>query len=252
MLFQDKVALITGAGSGIGRAVALAFAQGGASVVVADRNEAGAAETVALVTEAGGKAVAVIADVSQEADVEAMVAAAVAHYGRLDCAVNNAAISGWQSPLHTLSTEQFDAVIATNLRSVFLCLKYEIAQMLKNGGGSIVNMASIAGLVAAANLPHYAASKHGVIGLTKVAAVDYATQGIRVNAVAPGVIVTPMTTNYTAGDEAAVRQLFANIHPMQRVGEVNEVAQAIVWLCSPHASFVTGTVLPVDGGLTAQ
>lgn len=252
MPFAGKVALITGAASGIGRAAALAFAQQGVRVAVVDTNERDGHDTVQQIAAAGGTAHFIRADISQEAEVQAMVAQTVAQFGQLDYAFNNAGIAGQGGALHEMSMENFDGVIAVNLRGVFLCLKYEIQHMLQHGGGAIVNTASIAGLVASRGLAHYVASKHGVVGLTKAAALDYAQHNIRVNAIAPGVIVTPLAQQYVGGDPEVLRQQFAAVHPVNRVGEPEEVAQAAVWLCSDAASFMTGTTIPIDGGLTAQ
>lgn len=252
MPFAGKTALITGAASGIGRAAALAFAQQGVRVAVVDSNEAGGQETVQQIAAAGGTACFVKADISQEAEVQAMVAQTVEQLGRLDYAFNNAGITGQGGLLHEQSAEDFDHVIAVNLRGVFLCLKYEIQHMLQHGGGAIVNTTSIAGLVGGRSLGHYVASKHGVVGLTRTAALDYAQHNIRVNALAPGVIVTPLAQQYVGGDPDVLRQQFAATHPMNRVGEPEEVAQAALWLCSDAASFMTGVVIPIDGGLTAQ
>lgn len=252
MPFAGKVALITGAASGIGRAAALAFAQQGVRVAVVDTNERDGHDTVQQIAAAGGTAHFIRADISQESEVQAMVAQTVAQFGRLDYAFNNAGIAGQGGALHEMSMENFDGVIAVNLRGVFLCLKYEIQHMLQHGGGAIVNTASIAGLVASRGLAHYVASKHGVVGLTKAAALDYAQHNIRVNAIAPGVIVTPLAQQYVGGDPEVLRQQFAAVHPVNRVGEPEEVAQAAVWLCSDAASFMTGTTIPIDGGLTAQ
>lgn len=252
MPFTGNVALITGAASGIGRAAALAFAQQGVQVAVVDRNQDGGEQTVEQITADGGSACFIRADVSQEADVQAMVAQTVAQFGRLDYAFNNAGVAGQGGPLHELSADNFDRVIAINLRSVFLCLKYEIQHMLQHGGGAIVNTASIAGMVGGRALAPYVASKHGIVGLTRTAALDYAQQNIRVNAVAPGVIATALAQEYVNGDPVALRRQFAALHPVNRVGEPEEVAQAVLWLCSDHASFMTGAIIPVDGGLTAQ
>ena len=248
---RGKVALVTGAGSGIGRASARAFAASGAAVVVADVAVEGGEETALMIREAGGEAAYVRADVSRADEVAALVDAAVARYGRLDCAHNNAGIAGVAGPSSLSFTdypeEMFDRVIAVNLKGVWLCLKAEIRQMLGQGGGAIVNTASIAGLIGGFGAA-YTASKHGVIGLTKQAAVQHATAGIRVNAVCPGLIATPMTLPVYTPErwEQAIRQ-----HPAQRPGTPEEVAQTVVWLCSDAASFVTGHALVVDGGYVA-
>ncbi|MBI4307931.1 MAG: SDR family oxidoreductase [Chloroflexi bacterium] len=249
--FGGKVALITGASSGIGRATALAFAREGAKVVVADVSVAGGEETVRLVKKAGGQAVFVKTDVSRAADVEAMVAKTVETCGRLDCAFNNAGIEGASAFTADCTEENFDRVIAINLKGVWLCMRYEVPQMLKQGGGAIVNCASIGGLVGFLGMPAYVASKHGVIGLTKTAALEYAKAGIRVNVVCPGIIRTPMVERFIGGKQEAEAQLTAG-EPIGRIGRPEEVADAVVWLCSDGASFVTGAPLAVDGGWVAQ
>ena len=247
----NKVTLITGAGAGIGRAAALAFAQAGARLALVDVNEEAGATTATLIREAGGEAIFVRADVRQAAEVARMVQATVAHFGRLDCAFNNAGIEG--PPTRTADTPEadFDQIIAVNLKGVWLCMKYEIQQMLAQGGGVIVNTASVAGLVGAHSMPAYAASKHGVIGLTKTAAVEYARKNIRVNAVCPAVIRTAMVERaLDVMPQLAEGMIAAN--PSRRLGEPAEVAAAVLWLCSDAASFVTGAALTIDGGLTAQ
>jgi len=247
---EGKIALITGAGSGIGRAAALAFAREGAVVALADVDEAGAAETLRLVREAGGDGVFVRADVSRAADAEAMVKAVVARYGRLDCAFNNAGILGDHGPTAACSEANWDRVLAVNLKGVWLSMKYEIIQMLAQGGGAIVNTSSAAGLIGWGYRPAYAASKHAVTGLTRSAALEYAAAGIRINAVCPGVIQTPMAERSAGGDAEALARSRA-LHPLGRMGRPEEVAEAVVWLCSDAASFVTGHALAVDGGLAA-
>jgi NAD(P)-dependent dehydrogenase (short-subunit alcohol dehydrogenase family) len=241
---QGKVALVTGASGGIGRAAALAFARSGASVLVSDVNDAGGGETVALIEAQGGKAAFQHCDVSDGAQVKAMVAAAVDHFGRLDCAFNNAGIT------NIAADEYDDAVwgraIGINLTGVMLCMREEAEVMLKQGGGAIVNTASINGLVGNPSQPAYVASKHGVVGLTRHGALRWAKAGIRVNAVCPGVIVTPMTAPLVA--KADMRQLLDSMTPMGRMGQAEEVAEAVVWLCSDAASFVTGHPMVVDGG----
>lgn len=252
--FQGKVALITGAGSGIGRASAQKFAQDGASVVVADINEQGGNKTVDLIRQAGGTAIFVQTDVSRGKDVEALVRQTIATYGRLDVAHNNAGISGLPTPIASMSEERFDQTLAINLKGVWLCMKYEIAQMLRqNGGGAIVNTSSAAGLIALPGLTDYIASKHGIVGITKGAALEYATAGIRVNAICPGLINTPMLGLDTgkAPDPALIAQLL-QAQPIGRLGTAQEIANAAVWLCSDEASFITGAAIPVDGGGVAQ
>ena len=248
--FEGKVALVTGGGSGIGRAAALAFAQAGARVMVADMAEDAGRETVALVRAAGGEARFVRVDVVRAADVQQMVVQTVAAFGRLDCAFNNAGIELENSRLHECDEETFDRVMAVNVKGVWQCMKHELPQMLAQGFGAIVNTASVAGLVGAAKMAAYAASKHAVLGLTKSAAVGYARNGVRVNAVCPGVIRTEMYVR-----AAALRSLppgtIENLHPVGRLGEAEEVAAVALWLCSDAASFVTGHAHTVDGGLTA-
>ncbi|GIX49235.1 MAG: short chain dehydrogenase [Candidatus Tectimicrobiota bacterium] len=247
-----KVVLVTGAASGIGRATALACAREGARVVVADTAAAGGEETVARIRQAGGEARFVRADVTRAAEVEALVAEAVAAYGRLDCAHNNAGIEGPLAPTAEYPEEAWDRVLAVNLKGVWLCMKYEIAQMLRQGGGAIVNTASLAGLVGARRLAAYVASKHGVVGLTRAAALEYAKAGIRVNAVCPGIIRTAMVQRMFLERNPQAEERLAASEPMGRLGTPEEVAEAVVWLCSDAASFVTGHALSVDGGLAAQ
>jgi NAD(P)-dependent dehydrogenase (short-subunit alcohol dehydrogenase family) len=248
---EGKVALVTGASAGIGRESALAFASAGARVVVSDVVVDGGEETVAGIEAAGGEAMFVRADVSQTAEVEALVDRTVETYGRLDCAHNNAGIEGDMAPTADCAEANWDRTIAINLKGVWLCMRYEIPQMLRQGGGVIVNTASVAGLVGFANLPAYVASKHGIAGLTKTAALEYAEQGIRVNAVCPGVIHTAMIDRIVGGDAEAEAQ-FTALEPVGRMGLPAEVAQVVVWLCSDAASFVTGVAMPVDGGFVAQ
>lgn len=248
--FEDKVVLVTGAGGGIGRGTALAFARAGARVVVADIAAAAGEETAALVEAAGGQAVFIRTDVTRADQVQAMVAQAVATYGRLDCAFNNAGIEEEHMRLADCSEETFDRIMGINVKGVWLCLKYQLAQMLQQGGGAIVNTASVAGLVGAPKMAAYSASKHAVLGLTKSAAIEYARKGIRVNAVCPGVIRTAMYERAVAADPQ-IGLAAAQMHPVGRLGEVDEVAAVVLWLCSDAASFVTGHAHTVDGGLTA-
>ncbi len=254
-LVTGLTALVTGAAAGIGRATALTFATEGANVVVCDVNDVGGKETVALIEKAGGAAIFVSADVSKPEDVSALFAKAIAAYGKIDCAVNNAGIEGKIAPFIDQSEDNFDAIIAINLKGTYLCLQAEINAMLKSGGGSIVNLSSIAGLIGFPGLSPYVASKHGVIGLTKNAALEYAKSGIRVNAVCPGGIDTRMLDSLaeqaTAGAQSSA-EMMDPLHPMGRIGTPQEVADLIVWLCSPRASFITGTAIPIDGGYVAQ
>jgi NAD(P)-dependent dehydrogenase (short-subunit alcohol dehydrogenase family) len=244
---EGKVAVVTGAAMGIGRASALAFAREGASVVVADIDDDGGHETVSLIGDAGGEASFVHTDVSVRDQVYAMVDHAVATYGGLDCAHNNAGIAAPMVPLAEYPDDGWDHTIAVMLTGVYHCMKAEIPRMLERGGGAIVNTASGVGLVGYPSQAAYTASKHGVIGLTKVAALDYGSQGVRVNAICPGTARTPMVAE-------AIRQFpsidedLKKLHPIGRIGEASEIAEAAVWLCSPAASFVLGVALPVDGG----
>jgi NAD(P)-dependent dehydrogenase (short-subunit alcohol dehydrogenase family) len=248
---ENKVALITGGGSGIGRATALLFGREGASVVVADYNAEGGARTVKTIKEAGGTAVFHAADVSNPQDVDGLMHKVMESYGRLDCAFNNAGIQGQLAKTPNCSLENWNRVIAINLTGVFLCMKYEIPLMLRHGGGSIVNTASGAGLVGVVGAPAYVAAKHGVAGLTKAAALEFAQKGIRVNAVCPGFIRTPMIEESLDKGIVSEEQLFA-LEPMHRIGEPEEIAEAVLWLCSDASSFVTGLPMPVDGGYVAQ
>jgi NAD(P)-dependent dehydrogenase (short-subunit alcohol dehydrogenase family) len=247
---DDKVAIVTGAGRGIGAATAQLFAQEGARVVVASRHAEELARLVDVIKGAGGEAVAVATDVADAASVEALVTQTVTRYGRLDLAVNNAGIAGGNTPLVDVSEQVFDQVIATNLKGVFLSLKYEIPALLAAGGGAIVNVSSTTGLVGygsmGAGIAPYIASKHGVVGMTKAAALEYARARIRVNAVAPGTTLTPVNAGWI-GDES-IKQRITTLIPLGRVAEPLEIAQAILWLCSDAASYVTGVTLPVDGG----
>jgi len=246
--FESKVALVTGGNSGIGRAIALAFAEQGAKVVVAARRASEGHETVDMIEELGGQAHFVQTDVSKAAEVKAMVAACVSEYGGLDYAVNNAGTEGTPMvPTADYEEEAWDQVIDINLKGVWLCMKYEIPEMLARGQGAIVNMSSVAGMIGGRLGVAYYASKHGVIGATKAAALEYATQGLRINAVCPAVIETPMITRALEGNEDLVEQ-FRAAHPVGRFGKPAEVADATLWLCSEGASFVTGHSLPVDGG----
>lgn len=249
--FDGKVAIVTGASSGIGRAAALAFAAAGAKVVAADVDREGGEETVRQAGAAGGTAVFQPTDVSRADDVEALVRCAVDTYGGLDVAFNNAGTEGTMSPTAECTDETWDRTLAVNLSSVFYCLRAEIPVMVERGGGAIVNCASIAGLVGFPGAPAYVASKHGVVGLTKTAALDYATAGVRVNAICPGVIDTPMVTRATGGDDAA-KAGYAQAEPVHRLGRPQEMADVALWLCSERSSFVTGQAIAADGGWTTQ
>jgi NAD(P)-dependent dehydrogenase (short-subunit alcohol dehydrogenase family) len=248
----DKVALVTGGASGLGRATALLFAREGARVAVADIDAAGTQETVRQIEEAGGTAMAVTADVTQATAVEAMVSQAVLTFGGLDCAFNNAGIEGSVGTTTADYIEdEWDRVINVDLKGVWLCMKYEITHMLKQGSGAIVNTSSVAGLVGLRGSSPYVAAKHGVVGMTKTAALEYAQQGIRVNAVCPGVFRTPLVERII--DRTPQRQQeYMNAQPIGRLGEPEELAEAVVWLCSDAASFVTGHAFPVDGGFVAK
>lgn len=275
-LLKDKVGLITGGAIGIGRATALAFCREGAKVVIADLDSQGSEETVRLVIQAGGHARFIRCDVTQSKEVEALVQEIVSVYGRLDCAFNNAGVEGEIAPTIDCTEENFDRVIQVNLKGVWLCMKYEMKQMLKQGGGAIVNMASVAGMVAERGFPAYAAAKGGVIQLTRTAAVEYGGTGIRLNAICPGAIMTPMLERAMSSMSAKamapgimyssktgwladrmmksghIRKMMVRMmHPIGRPGQAEEVAEAVVWLCSDAASFVTGHSMLVDGGITA-
>ena len=257
MRFDGKVALITGGGSGIGRATAAAFAQEGARVAVADANRQGAEETAHAIEAAGGQALALEADVTVPDAVEAMTQAVVDAYGQLDSALNAAGVGGEGTPLLELSWERWQHTIRVNLSGVFLCVQQQLRHMVPAGSGAICNVASIWGLAGTGadgmigeRQPAYNASKHGVVGLTKCAALDYASAGIRVNAVCPGHIETPMTGFYLEHPERKAHLLRA--YPGGRMGQPDEIAQTVLWLCSDSASFVTGVAFPVDGGYLAQ
>jgi NAD(P)-dependent dehydrogenase (short-subunit alcohol dehydrogenase family) len=247
---KNTVALVTGAGSGIGRAAALAYARAGASVVVSDLLEVPAAETVRLIEKEGGRAVLALADVARYDDCVRMVRKATDTFGRLDIACNNAGVGGEMASTADYTLEGWQKVINTNLTGVFHCMKAEIPELLKAGGGAIVNVSSILGSVAFANAPAYTASKHGVNGLTQASALEFAAQGIRINAIGPAFIRTPMIEPVMK--DAATAQAFTALHPIGRIGEPEEVANLIVWLTSPQASFITGAYYPVDGGFLAR
>ncbi|MCY1291237.1 2,5-dichloro-2,5-cyclohexadiene-1,4-diol dehydrogenase [compost metagenome] len=250
MTFSGQVALVTGAAAGIGRATALAFAAEGLKVVVADLDAEGGEGTAQLIRAAGGEATFVRCNVTKDAEVKALMEQVIAAYGRLDYAFNNAGIEIEQGRLADGSEAEFDAIIGVNVKGVWLCMKHQIPLLLAQGGGAIVNTASVAGLGAAPKMSIYAASKHAVIGLTKSAAIEYAKKGIRVNAVCPAVIDTDMFRRaYEADPKKA--EFAAAMHPVGRVGKVEEIAAAVLYLCSDGASFTTGHALAVDGGATA-
>ena len=250
-LLQDKISIVTGVASGIGRAAALLFAREGASVVAADVTADQGEAVVKQIKGDGGRAVFVRCDIAKAADVEALVASAVKTYGRLDCAFNNAGIIGKLARTAEETEENFDRIILIDLKGPWLCMKYEILQMLKQGkGGAIVNTASAAGLIGSHGMPTYTAAKHGVVGLTRTAALEYAKAGIRINAVCPGVVDTPMTQGIMAQHPRMAQATMAM--PIGRECRPEEIAEAAVWLCSDGASFVTGHAMAVDGGLTAH
>jgi NAD(P)-dependent dehydrogenase (short-subunit alcohol dehydrogenase family) len=249
-MLKNKVALVTGASSGIGRAVALVLAREGAKVVVSDINVPAGEETAALVRAQGGDAIFVAADVGKAEDGQALVARAVTHYGRLDVACNNAGIGGPQAATADYPLDGWAQVININLSGVFYGMKYQIGAMLKTGGGSIINIASILGAVGFATAPAYTAAKHGVVGLTQAAALEYSAQGVRVNAVGPGFIHTPMISEME--QDADVNAMLVGAHPIGRLGRAEEVAELVAWLACDRASFVTGAYYPVDGGYLAR
>lgn len=250
--FAGKVALVTGGTSGIGRTTAIAFAQHGANVVVVGRSQDEGEETVSLIRKAGTEGLFLSADLTQASEVEALFNQAVEKFGHLDCAFNNAAIEGTMEPFTEMSEANFDKIIATNLKSVWLCMKHEIQQMLKSGSGAIVNTSSMGGLVGFPLMAPYIATKHGVLGLTRSAALEYAQSDIRINAVCPGVIgntgqTDRMTDKYDQDKDDAAKQ-----NPTGRLGKPEEIANAVLFLCSDAASFITGHPLSVDGGYVAQ
>lgn len=250
-MLREKVAIITGAGSGIGQGAALAMAREGASLILADINVESGEQTLGKVREEGAEAIFVATDVTDPVQVENMVRLALDTYGRLDCAFNNAGIDGALAPLDEVDIAEFDHTLAVNLRSVFLCMKYEIPAMESSGGGSIVNMSSVMGLVGSPNIAAYSASKFGVLGLTCSAALDYALRGIRINAVCPGAVETPMVSQVMATNPDVLKDVIAAV-PMKRLATPAEVAEAVIWLCSDRSSFVNGTAMPIDGAYVAQ
>lgn len=251
-LLEGKIAIVTGAGAGIGRGIAEVFAREGAKCVLAGRRREPLEETKALLeSEHGGDAIVVQADVAVTEQVRAMVSEAVAHYGRLDCAVNNAGIDGDLSPTAEYSEETFDRVIAINLKGVWSCLRFQIPAMLENGGGAIVNISSALADAAQYNMSPYVASKYGVVGLTRTAALEYAQAGIRVNALLPGVVETPMMTEMMK-DTPGLADVLLEAEPIGRLGRPTEIGEAAAWLASDRASFAVGTSMTVDGGYTSK
>ncbi len=248
-IFNNKTAIITGGSFGIGRATALAFAKRGAKVVITDVIED--SETLEQIKSSGGQAIFIKCDVSQNTDVKRMIDTTISTFGTIDYCFNNAGIEGISALTHECTEENWDHTIDVNQKGVWLCMKHQIAVMLLQGKGVIVNNASVAGLVGFQNLPAYVASKHAIIGLTKCAALEYVKKGIRVNVVCPGVIKTPMIDRFT-GNNKEVEKQFENQEPVGRLGTPEEVANAVIWLCSEESSFVTGITLPVDGGWVAQ
>ncbi|RKF51047.1 glucose 1-dehydrogenase [Paraburkholderia fungorum] len=249
--FEGQVALVTGAGSGMGLATARAFAEAGAAVVLADYNEAAVRSAAEQLVSGGHKAIAVRCDVAEEKQVKEMVDLTVSTFGRLDAAYNNAGINSPVAETADASGEEYDRVMAVNLRGVWNCMKYELQQMRKQGSGAIVNCSSLGGLVGIAGRGVYHASKHGVLGLTKSAGLEYAARGIRVNAVCPGIVATPMVTGMIEREPEAMDALMKE-QPIGRLGHPEEIASAVIWLCSPGASFVIGHALAVDGGYTVR
>jgi len=247
---DGKVALVIGGSTGIGRATAIAFGQSGATVVIAGRSKERGKETEALIQQTGAEGLFIETNVTSDRSVRALIDQTVEQFGRIDAAFNNAGIEGKVAPLAETTEEDFDSIINTNLKGVYLGLKYQASQMLKNGGGMIVNTASIGGVVGFPNTAIYCASKHAVIGLTKAVALELADSNIRVNAIAPGAVQTGLLNRMSGSEEAA--QGVAQAVPMKRIGKPEEIADAVVWLCSSEASYLTGHTLVVDGGFTVQ
>lgn len=247
--FKNKVAIVTGGSFGIGKATAIAFVEKGAKVAIVDWIEN--QETLNLIRGCGGDGIFIKCDVSDDRQVQKMISEVIRTYGRLDYAVNNAGIEGEQGKTAECSLENWNRTLNINLKGIWLCMKHEIPEMLKHKKGAIVNMASVAGLVGFEGIPAYVASKHGVVGLTKTAALEYAKDGIRINAICPGVIKTPMIDRFT-GKEKTLEKQFIDMEPIGRMGQPEEVAEAVSFLCSDRASFITGGILTVDGGWVAQ
>jgi NAD(P)-dependent dehydrogenase (short-subunit alcohol dehydrogenase family) len=251
-LLADKSAIITGGGSGIGRAAATVFAREGARLIIADVAEEGGRRVVEMIRDKGGEAQFQKCDVAKAAEVAALIASAVKAYGRLDCAFNNAGIGGKQRKTADYDEEEWDRIMNVNLKGVWLCMRAEIKQFLAQGSpGAIVNTASAAGLIASHSMPAYTAAKHGVVGLTKCAAIEYARTGIRINDVCPGIIDTPLVADMVAQVPKLAGRL-DGLEPVGRKGRPEEIAEAVAWLCSDRASFVTAASISVDGGITAQ
>jgi NAD(P)-dependent dehydrogenase (short-subunit alcohol dehydrogenase family) len=250
--YENKVALVTGAGSGLGLATAKAFAESGAAVVLADWNEKSVRSAADELSGKGHKVLAVACDVSDDAQVEAMVDKTVATFGRLDAAYNNAGVQNALADTADATREDYDRVMAINLRGVWSCMKFELRQMRKQGSGAIVNCSSLGGLLGGAQRGSYHAAKHGVLGLTKSAALEYAAQGIRINAICPGLIQTPMSDQMVAAGQGAALEAMLKDVPAARLGRADEIADCVLWLCSPASSFVVGHSLAVDGGYTIR